>query len=97
MAILTKITRDNITGAGVRFTFDTTLGTLEQVDVMTKDNPLTIQMQGANSGARTFTQDPNLTKSYDVSVDVMDVVEVDTDRGGGVTKVDFQFRYRVRF
>jgi hypothetical protein len=89
--------RDRAAGSGVQFVFDTVDRELTRVDVVTTARPLTITAVGQGGRTRTVSQEPNLTRSYDVSIDRVRVTRETFQRPDGSTKERFSFPFRVAF
>jgi hypothetical protein len=67
---------------------DTTLGQVVEIGVITTSKPITVFLTG-RQGESSRTQQPDITQRYDVSVNLIDVVENGT-RG-------FVWPFRVHF
>lgn len=84
MALVTRRCRDLARAAGVEFVVDTVLRQVVEIGVVTTSRAITITLIGA-LGPNSRTQQPNLTRRYDVSVDLVAVTDEQFVKGDGVT------------
>ena len=81
MALITRRCRDLVRGSVVEFVVDTVLREVVEIGVITTSRPITVFLTGPG-GTSSRTQQPNLTRRYDVSVELVAVI--DDTRNGSV-------------
>ena len=74
MALVTRRCRDLKREAGVEFVVDTVSFQVVEIGVLTTERPITVTLIGSG-GPRSRTQQPNITERYDVSVDLIQIVD----------------------
>lgn len=74
MALVTRRCRDGARGSAVEFVIDTVLFMVVEIGVLTTSRAITISLTGPN-GTVSRTQQPGLTRRYDVSLELAPVRE----------------------
>lgn len=92
MALRNRNCRDLARGAGVQFVVDTALLRVVEIGVITTSRPITITLTKGDGTQSSRTQQPNLTRRYDVSVDLVAVTNDTGQNGRG-----FQWPFVVQF
>ena len=77
MALRTRQCRDLARGAGVEFVVDTVSRRVVEIGVLTTSRPITVTLTKGDGTQSSRTQQPNITRRYNVSVDLV-AVEQDT-------------------